>query len=102
MENSMKKIFFSILLFIIITFAYTSTVNGKHQNNVLENVQFSTLTELNQLFLPLVFNGRDFFYVAPHGSDMNPGTFLLPWRTIGKAARTIVAGDTVFIRDGII
>jgi hypothetical protein len=100
MENRMKKICFSILLFIIITFTSIKIVNGKYQDNLLENFQFSAISEINQLFLPIVFNGGG-YYIAPYGSDMNPGTFSLPWRTIGKAARTIVAGDTVYIRDGI-
>jgi acid phosphatase type 7 len=38
-------------------------------------------------------------HVAPNGSDSNPGTRELPWRTIGKAARTLGVkqpDDTVF------
>ena len=40
------------------------------------------------------------YYVATTGSDSNPGTITQPWRTIQKAANTIVAGDTVHIRAG--
>jgi hypothetical protein len=40
------------------------------------------------------------YYVAPGGNDDNPGTILLPWRTIQKAANTLVAGDTVYVRAG--
>ncbi len=40
------------------------------------------------------------YYVAPGGSDSNAGTFTQPWRTIQKAANTLVAGDTVYIREG--
>ena len=40
------------------------------------------------------------YYVAPGGKDSNPGTVLYPWRTIQKAANTLVAGDTVYIRAG--
>jgi hypothetical protein len=32
------------------------------------------------------------YYVAPDGDDSDPGTESHPWRTIGKAARTVVAG----------
>jgi parallel beta-helix repeat protein len=39
-------------------------------------------------------------YVAPTGSDSNPGTEAQPWRTIQKAADTLVAGDTVYIKAG--
>ncbi len=41
------------------------------------------------------------YHVAPHGDDANPGTEALPWRTVGKAAATLVAGDTVLIGSGI-
>ena len=40
------------------------------------------------------------YYVATWGSDSNPGTEDLPWRTISKAADTLVAGDTVYIKEG--
>jgi hypothetical protein len=40
------------------------------------------------------------YYVAPSGNDDNPGTVAYPWRTIQKAANTMVAGDTVYIRAG--
>jgi hypothetical protein len=40
------------------------------------------------------------FYVAPSGNDSNPGTFAQPWRTIQKAANTLVAGQTVKILPG--
>ena len=38
--------------------------------------------------------------MATNGNDGNPGTLAQPWRTIQKAANTMVAGDTVFIRGG--
>jgi len=40
------------------------------------------------------------YYVAPGGRDSNPGTASQPWQTIQKAADTLVAGDTVYIRAG--
>jgi len=40
------------------------------------------------------------YYVALSGDDGNPGTLDLPWRTIQKAADTLQAGDTVYIRAG--
>lgn len=41
------------------------------------------------------------YYVAPTGDDSNPGTPEKPWRTIQKAADTLVAGETVYIRSGV-
>lgn len=40
------------------------------------------------------------FYVSPTGSDLNPGTQSAPWQTIGKAAATLIAGDTAMVLDG--
>ena len=42
----------------------------------------------------------DTYYVATDGDDGGPGTLAQPWRTIQKAADTMVAGDTVLIRGG--
>ena len=38
--------------------------------------------------------------MATNGNDTNPGTLDQPWKTIQKAANTMVAGDTVNIRNG--
>lgn len=43
---------------------------------------------------------RSGYYVAPNGNDANPGTENEPWKTIGKAAKTLAAGDTVYIKAG--
>ena len=40
------------------------------------------------------------YYVAPTGDDSNEGTMAHPWQTIQKAANTLIAGDTVYIRAG--
>ena len=40
------------------------------------------------------------FYVAPNGSDGNPGSSSAPVRTIQRAADMALAGDTVVVRDG--
>jgi len=40
------------------------------------------------------------YYVSPTGSDENPGNITQPWKTIQKAATTMIGGGTVFIRGG--
>jgi hypothetical protein len=40
------------------------------------------------------------YYVATTGSDSNPGSAGSPWRTMQKAANTMIAGDTAIVRDG--
>jgi LysM repeat protein len=43
----------------------------------------------------------DVYYVDGNlGSDSNPGTLSQPWKTIYKAVRELVAGETVYIRGG--
>ncbi|MCD4773405.1 MAG: right-handed parallel beta-helix repeat-containing protein [Bacteroidales bacterium] len=42
----------------------------------------------------------DTYYVAPYGNDNNPGTEVQPWLTIQKAANTLIAGDTVYVKTG--
>lgn len=49
---------------------------------------------------PLVLQGA-VYCVAPTGDDSNPGTLEQPWRTIQRAADTLVAGETVYIRAGV-
>lgn len=41
------------------------------------------------------------YFVATTGSDTNPGTLDRPWRSIGKAAAAMVAGDSVLVRGGV-
>ena len=40
------------------------------------------------------------WYVAPSGSDSNPGTATQPFRTIQRAANVVNPGDTVIVEDG--
>jgi hypothetical protein len=40
------------------------------------------------------------YYVAPSGSDSNPGTSAAPFKTIMKAASVATAGVTVHVADG--
>src|SRR5437867_3828768 len=45
------------------------------------------------------------FYVAPNGSDSNPGTLTAPFKTIQRAldgsTSSAKAGDTVYVRGGV-
>ena len=60
----------------------------------------------NQVYLPLVSNSQSIYslsadyFVSTSGNDNNPGTRSQPWRTIQKAADTLVAGKKVFILPG--
>jgi hypothetical protein len=53
------------------------------------------------LFAPVpVSAAGNVYYVAKNGSNSNPGTEAQPWLTIQKAASTLVAGDTVYVKAG--
>jgi parallel beta-helix repeat protein len=52
------------------------------------------------IFLTSTTSWTATYYVATTGNDSNPGNEANPWRTIQKAANTMVAGDTVYIRAG--
>jgi Right handed beta helix region len=41
------------------------------------------------------------YYVAPNGSDGDPGTQAQPFATVGKGQTAAAAGDTVVIRGGV-
>lgn len=40
------------------------------------------------------------FYVAPNGTDTNPGSINMPFATIQKAQDAVKPGDTIYIRGG--
>ena len=41
------------------------------------------------------------YYVAPTGSNSNPGTETQPWQTVAYAVNTMVAGDATYVRGGL-
>lgn len=45
--------------------------------------------------------GNQYYVDASGGADTNPGTLDKPWKTLQKAADSVSAGDTVFIRQGV-
>jgi len=47
-----------------------------------------------------IFADSVYYVDATSGNDNYPGTGLLPWQTIQKAANTMVAGDTCIVRSG--
>lgn len=62
-----------------------------------------TLSLVFLLFTPNISQATTYHVDKNHssGSDANPGTEDLPWLTIQHAADTMVAGDTVLIRNGV-
>ncbi len=52
------------------------------------------------IILPVAAGHATTYYVAATGNNSNPGTEQQPWRTVAKAAGTMVAGDTTYVRGG--
>ena len=56
------------------------------------------------VFLGLLFISNSIFgqtfYVSTTGNDANPGNITLPWKTLTKAATTLKAGQTAYVRAG--
>ena len=60
------------------------------------------ILQIHYAFDPIaIANEPQTYYVAPNGDDSNPGTIDQPWRTIQHAADTMVASDSVLIRNGV-
>ncbi len=57
-----------------------------------------TAVSLLMLGIPATFGAV--YYVDANGNDANAGGSGSPWRTIQKAANTVVAGDTVRVQPG--
>jgi hypothetical protein len=60
---------------------------------------------LSSLWLawPSAVAAQSTFYVDashPSAADSNPGSEALPWRSLGKAASTLVAGQTALVKNG--
>lgn len=59
------------------------------------------LIAILSLLLGLTDASSAVYYVSTSGNDLNAGTAGLPWRTIQKAANTLVGGDTVRVQPGL-
>jgi hypothetical protein len=97
----MNNILITLLMFITNSVNPNSITTQMSSLNVFENLDILSSNATYQLFLPIVSKELQGYFVSPDGSDSNPGTFYLPWKTIGKAAQMVRPGDTVYIRGGI-
>jgi len=55
----------------------------------------------SKLPLPLPPSTGATFYVSPTGSDENPGTESLPWRTVQKAVDALQPGQRAYVQEGL-
>jgi hypothetical protein len=97
----MKDRYVMLILCIALSIPQTFSIWKNHESSLPRYAHTSTLSASTKLFLPIISKELPGFFVSPDGSDTNPGTYSLPWKTIRKATQMITAGDSVFIRDGI-
>ena len=58
------------------------------------------LIVLGFLSLGLIASAANTYYIATNGSDSNPGTLALPWKSWQKGFNSLLAGDILYIRGG--
>ncbi|MGE5557293.1 MAG: malectin domain-containing carbohydrate-binding protein [Bacillota bacterium] len=81
-------------------FAHEQTFAVTVSDGIL-NIDFANGIDKAAIAAIKVISGAGaIYYVAPGGSDDNPGGIDKPWATIQKAADTLQAGDTIYIRGG--
>ena len=61
---------------------------------------FVLASTVNLTYLPVVSRQTSNYYVAPDGSDANPGTIDAPWKTPQHAVETAPTGTTIYLRAG--
>jgi hypothetical protein len=85
-----------------LTYAAQS-VNALSSDQILAPMSYTVYLPLvlsNNTTVPPQGQDGNTYYVATNGNDANPGTQNQPWMTIQKAANTMIAGDTVYVRGG--
>jgi hypothetical protein len=112
-NTSMKRLLL-VFLFALPCIFFLNKVTTVNRYITASIIEQSTPVLLNSFQNPLAqgetsylpFIGKNLhnpgrtYYVSTTGQDTNPGTIKQPWLTIQKAANTLVAGDTVYIREG--
>jgi hypothetical protein len=52
--------------------------------------------------IPFTVRGGNIYFVATSGNDSNNGSFTSPWGSISKCVHTMAAGDTCYVRNGVV
>lgn len=81
------------------TLSFTATANPTVTPTLVTPTNSPTATLPASPTLPPAQPGTT-YYVSPNGNDASAGNQAEPWRTIQKAANTVLQGDTVIVLDG--
>jgi len=90
----MKKRLFGLFLYLLLIF-------GMQWHFVRADNYYGTPDDYLQYAVSEVVVTGNVYYVAKNGSNSWDGSLEHPWLTIQKAADTMVAGDTVYIKEGV-
>jgi chitodextrinase len=80
--------------------AYDAAGNESNQASLSSTTAACSTTVGTSLPSSLAASTGTTYYVSTTGSDANPGTYALPWRTIQKALNTLQAGQTAVVMGG--
>ena len=102
----MKCVIMGSVAFTTALFPHPTTARDVQWQKICTTIHMHAIAII--LLLVLLFGavrlhaqtGPTSYYVSPGGNDSNPGTELLPWRTLAKAASMATAGVTIFIKQG--
>jgi hypothetical protein len=109
--TSMRKKGIVIVLIIALMVITVSLQVGAATGNV-QGIGGTILDALRYFLMTLFGGGQNMvgfaggpgsgntYYVAPNGSDSNPGTIGQPWRYLAPSFAKLQAGDTLLIRNG--
>lgn len=82
------------------TYAVVSADAGSTLRSRVTAVSAAGSTSAESAATPVVAVPAPTYYVAPHGSDANPGTLAAPWATLRKALPSLSPGDVLVVRGG--
>lgn len=75
---------------------HTYTESGLYSVTLMVTGPAGSDTETKETYIA----AGPLYYVAKDGNDDNPGSEAEPWLTISLAASTLVAGETVYVKQG--
>lgn len=70
------------------------------RDKYMKKIQMTIITVLIFVMMCSASWAATYYIDGTNGNDTNSGSRSAPWKTIGKANNTLIAGDTVYIKKG--
>jgi hypothetical protein len=84
----MKRLALRVFFITLTIINLVSCILLENHLEIQEKITVSASNETNKVFLPVINKFTPEYYVSPIGNDTNPGTYLLPWKTLEKLPDT--------------